>query len=52
MSSQMVSPAQPPAMSIAVRRIRHIVPWTMIALNSLRWTMPMSKKPAYSPFMM
>ena len=33
------------------RRIRHIVPCTMMALASLRWTMPMSKKPAYSPFM-
>ena len=52
MSSQMVSLDQPPAMSIAARRIRHIVPCTMMALSSLRWTMPMSKKPAYSPFMM
>ena len=51
-SSQMVSLDQPPAMSIAARRIRHIVPCTMMALASLRWTMPMSKNPAYSPFMM
>ena len=28
-----------------------MVPWTMMALTSLRWTMPTSKKPAYSPFM-
>ena len=34
--------------SIAARRIRHIVPCTMMALTSLRCTMPMSKKPAYS----
>jgi hypothetical protein len=48
----MVSLDQPPAMSIAARRIRHIVPWTMMAFSSLRWTMPMSKNPAYSPFIM
>ena len=28
----------------------HIVPWVMIASSSLRCTMPMSKKPAYSLF--
>ena len=32
-SSQMVSLDQPPAMSIAARRIRHIVPCTMMALD-------------------
>ena len=50
-SSTMVSLDQPPAASIAARRIRHIVPCTMMALNSLRCTMPISKKPAYSAFM-
>ena len=48
---QMVSLDQPPAASSAARRIRHIVPCTMMALSSLRCTMPISKKPAYSPFM-
>ena len=42
-------PAAAPVRSRA-RRIRHMVPCTMMALASLRWTMPMSKKPAYSPF--
>ena len=36
---------------MAARRIRHIVPCTMMALHSFRCTMPMSKKPAYSAFM-
>ena len=51
MSSQIVSLDQPPAASSALRRIRHMVPCTMMALYSFRCTMPMSKKPAYSPFM-
>jgi len=29
--------------AIAARRIRHMVPCTMMALASLRWTMPISK---------
>ena len=50
-ASQIVSLDQLPAASSAERRIRHMVPCTMIAFFSLRSTMPMSKKPAYSPAM-
>ena len=47
----MVSVAQLPAASSAARRIRIMVPCMTMALTSLRCTMPMSKKPAYSAFM-
>jgi hypothetical protein len=35
-SSQIESLDQPPAAIMALRRIRHIVPWTIMALYSLR----------------
>ena len=44
-SSQMHHSAQPPRLASASRRISVIVPCWMIASRSLRWTMPMWKKP-------
>ena len=46
----MVSVPQPPTSSSADLRTMHMVPCWMMALSSLRWIMPMSKKPAYSLF--
>jgi len=48
-SSQIVSLDQLPAATSAERRMRHMVPWAMMAFFSFRCTMPMSKKPAIRP---
>jgi len=39
-------------MSIAARRIRHMVPWTMMALCLVALNHADVENPAYSPFMM